>query len=173
MQSISIVVLIIGLCDVSWAKEPCTVQNYADLGKEPRFDCPGPVENVLVPSVSFRPSVGVKAGKSIKPDYDSILMDKVKVVQLGLRIQALRKLRWVERHKDDKRWEIERSYLSDIHKAKAGLLQHQVDNWKDQAKRAREERDEARAWYRRFSTGLVAGIVVTAAATVAVAFTVK
>ena len=171
------------LTSTAWADDPCTEQNYSDAGKEPRYECPGPGESAVVPDIPTKPTKGLERGATITPsnkkykpfkvEYDSVIMSRGKVIELGLKIKGLRRLRWLDMHKGAEALAIERKFLSSTWKAKLELRDSQVASYKKQLVTARQERDAARAWYRRFSTGLIAGIVVTAGTAVAIAIAAK
>ena len=161
------------------AAEPCVQQDYGDAKKAPRWDCPGPDEGVLLPDIKFKPSVGLDAGASyrktdqtgmIKLDYPVVLMDKDKVIQLGLRIQGLRRLRWLDLHKGEQVVEIEKKYVGQTLQAKVDLEKSRVKALTSQRDDARRQRDEAKKWYRSWTFGLIVGIVVTSAAAGTIAY---
>jgi hypothetical protein len=178
-----VILATLALCAPAWGQQkPCTTQDYSDPAKAPDWRCPGPDEGVVVPEIRFNPSLGVPAGSSVllkgtkKPKltgFDTVLMDRAKVTQLGLRIQGLRRLRWLERHKAAEVVRIERKYMSDRLTAQLKLEQSRVKVAVSQRDQARKERDAARAWYRSWSFGLVVGIVTTTAATIAIAYAAK
>jgi len=178
-----VVLACLALCAPAWGQQkPCTVQDYSDPAKAPDWRCPGPDEGILVPDIKFNPSLGVPAGSSVhlkgakKPSligFDTVLLDRAKVTQLGLRIQGLRRLRWLERHKTAEVVKIERRYMSDRLTAQLKLEQSRVKVAVQQRDQARKERDRARAWYRSWSFGLVVGVVTTTAATIAIAYAAK
>ena len=162
-------------------ERPCTQQNYADAKQEPRYDCPGPGEAALVPDVPLKPSMGLTRGTTVKrPGKPAItlkderlLMGKQRVISLGMRIKALRRLRWLDLHKGAAVLEVERQYLSKVAAARQALRDSQLKSYKQQLAEAREQRDRARAWYRSWTFGLVVGVVLTSAATVAIAVAAK
>lgn len=182
MRKLVILLALLGLTAPAWAQQPCTTQDYSDYSKQPDWTCPGPDEGLLVPDMTFRPSIGLGADSAyqrsdqtglVKLTYPAVLMDKDKVLQLGLRIQALRRLRWLERHKMSDVVEVERRHMSDRLTAKLKLEQSRVKEVVQQRDQARKERDSARAWYRSWTFGLVVGVVTTTAATIAVAYAAR
>ena len=90
-----VIVLVASLtfAPVAWAAAPCTKQIYTDHKNAPRYDCPGPGENSLVPRLQLKTSAVLELGK--KAPWAGILMDKNRVMTLGLRIKALRRLRYL------------------------------------------------------------------------------
>lgn len=163
------------------AAQPCTEQNYSDSKKEPRYDCPGPDEAALVPNVPTKPSLGVPTGtelrvsprKSTLVDFDAVLLDKMKVIELGMRIKALRRLRWLERHKGKDLLAIEKKYVSDRLNAKLKLEQSRVKSYKQQRDDARAQRNKLRAWYRSPTLWFAVGFVVSAAGATALGIALR
>ncbi len=176
-----VVLSILALCAPAWGQKPCTVQNYTDPNKAPNWRCPGPDEGILVPNIKFKPSLGLEAGSSITPkgaksillNYSAVVLDKDKVLQLGLRIQGLRRLRWLERHKAVETTNIERRYISDRLTAQIKFEQSRVKVVVGQRNQARKERDTARKWYRSWTCGLIVGVVITTAVVIGTAYTTK
>jgi len=161
------------------ARTPCTIQDYSDPSKAPDFGCPGPQEPALVPELRPKPSMGIENGatvlikkKKIPVLYDAVLMDKLKVIELGLKIKGLRRLRWLERHKGEKLLAVERKYVGQRYQAQLKLEQERVKTARGQRDDARQERDDSRKWYRSFSFGFTVGagtvVVVTAGIVIAV-----
>jgi len=172
---------ILGLCAPSWAAQPCTTQNYSNPDVTPNWGCPGPDESILVPDINFNPSIGLKVGSVVKGaisgditlSYPAVLMDKDRVIQLGLKIQGLRRLRWLERHKAGDVVQIEKRYMFDRLSAQLTLEKSRVKEAVEQRNDARKERDKANRWYRSWTCGMVVGIVVTTAAVIGVAYASK
>ena len=178
-------ILVILLClipSLAWATPPCIEQNYSNSKKAPIWKCPGPGESILLPDIKFNPSIGLEAGstyikkgsdKDVLINYDTVLMDRQKVMQLGLRIQGLRRLRWLDMHRGAEILAIEKKYMADRIRIKLELEVVRSQTYKGQRDQARKERDSAGRWYRSWTCGLVVGIVVTAGATIAVAYAAK
>lgn len=167
MRSIISLTCAILFSAIAFAEEPCAPQNYADPAREPDYDCPSPQENVLVPEVQAQPSVELKKGDT--SPQSGILMDKNRVIYLGLRIKALRHLRWIDTTSAIKRLAAETAYQQKVSQAKETLLQSQVESYKKQYMDTRDELLKERKWYKSWSFGLVVGIVVTSAAATAIA----
>jgi len=174
-------ILVLATAVPAWA-EPCVEQDYSDPDGRPRWDCPGPDEGVLLPDIKFKPSVGLDVGAGyrktdkqalIKLDYPAVLMDKDKVIQLGLRIQGLRRLRWLDMHRHDRLLEIEKKHVGKTLQAKIDLEKSRVKALTSQRDDARRQRDEAKKWYRSWTFGLIVGIVVTTAAAGGIAYAAK
>lgn len=174
-----LIILLTLIPSLAWANPPCTEQNYSNPDKAPNWKCPGPGESILLPDIRFRPSVGLDTGASYKKDdgtgltkltYPAVLMDKDKVLQLGLRIQGLRRLRWLDLHKGAEVLKIERKHTGAQLQAKLDLEKTRSKTYKGQRDDARRQRDEAKKWYRSWTFGFVVGIVTTSAAAVAVAY---
>ena len=178
-----IVALCLLLSSTVWAADPCTTQNYSDAGTEPRYDCPGPGEGALVPDLPSKPTKGLARGATVTPagkkrktfkvEYDSVLMGKMKVIELGMKIKGLRRLRWADRHRGAEALAIEKKFISATWTAKLQLRVSQLVQAKKQIAQARKERDEERKWYRSWTFGLVVGVVATSAAVIGTAVAIK
>lgn len=155
---------------------PCVEATYADPKREPNYACRGPWEDLLVPDTQFRPSIGLPKGKAISLpalDYDAVLLDRSKVMELGLRIEAIRRLRWMDLHRSSDLLTIEQKYLRDTAAEKDKLAQSQVASYRGQLEQAQAELAKEKAWYRSWTFGLIVGVVLTAATAAGVAVAVR
>jgi len=146
----------------------CPRQDYTDPKKQPDYSCPSPGEDSMVPRINLKASVELK--KQAKAPWAGILLDTNRVLLLGLRIKALRRIRWVETTQFQERRLIEKTYLEKEYKAEKTFLAKQRDNWKKQAMDAYKELESKRRWYNSRSFWFATGVVVTAAAATALAF---
>ena len=146
----------------------CPRQRYDKPDQQPDYNCPGPGEDSMVPRLQLKASVELKqAGKA---PWAGILLDVNRVLVLGLRIKALRRIRWVETIQYQERRTIEKEYLISQHKVEKTFIAQQRDNWKKQAQDAYKELESGRRWYNSRSFWFATGVVVTAAAATALAF---
>ena len=155
---------------------PCVEATYADPTREPNYACRGPWEDLLVPDTRSQPSVGLPKGKVISLpalDYDAVLLDRAKVLELGLRIEAIRRLRWMDLHRSADLLAIEQRYLRDTAAEKDKLAQSQVSSYRTQLQQSQAELSSARAWYRSWTFGVIVGVVLTAATVAGVAVAVR
>ena len=153
---------------------PCVDQGYADPLKEPNYDCRGPGEDMLVPDTPSQPSIGVPAETQAPAQkWDGVLLDRIKVMELGLRIKAIRRLRWLDLHKSSDLLAIEQKYLRDTSTEKDKLAQSQVASYREQLVQTQAELSKSKAWYRSWTFGLVVGVVLTSAAVAGVAIAIR
>jgi hypothetical protein len=181
MKTLALLTLLVS--GAAWADSgPCTAQDYSNPQKAPRWECPGPDEGVVTPRLQFRPSLGLEAGTSIikkdakRPfvtEYDAVLLDKTKVLELGLRIKGLRRLRWLERHKANDLLAVEKKYVGDRLQAKLDLEISRKKVAVSQRNQALRDLASAKKWYRSWSFGLVVGIVTTSAAAIALGYAAR
>jgi hypothetical protein len=146
----------------------CPRQDYTKPDKQPNYDCPSPGENSMVPRINLKASVELK--KQAKAPWTGILLDTNRVLLLGLRIKALRRIRWVETIQFQERRTIEKEYLVSQHKVEKAFLVKQRDNWKQQALDAHKALESRYKWYNSKALWFATGVVVTAAAATALAF---
>ena len=145
----------------------CPRQDYNNPKVEPDYNCPGPEEETLVPQLQMTDSMELLKGKPAP--WDGILMDKNRVLTLGLKVKALRRIRYIERQNFAQKIEAEATFLRATAKADLDLRTSQRDSYKEQLVQAQKDLAKAQAWYRSWSFGLVLGIVVTTAGATALA----
>jgi hypothetical protein len=100
-------------------------------------------------------------------------MDKNKVLQVGLRITALRRLRYIDRLTAKDTLTNERLFLKASCEADKNLLLSQRESYKSQLEVTRRELARAGAWYRSWTFGMVVGILVTSAGAVAIGYALR
>jgi len=160
-----VICLTLVFSNASAAEPTCFRQDYANPDIEPDYDCPGPGEEGLVPNISLLDSVGLEKGKPAP--WDGVLMDKNRVLILGLRIKGLRRLRYIDYHACKQKMKLEMDFLTASHKAETDLLKSQLESYREQLAGAKKELSVSRAWYRSWAFGLVVGFGISVAGTVA------
>jgi len=149
----------------------CLAQDYSDPKKEPSYACPGPGEDALVPRLNPKDSVALKLG--VPAPWEGILLDKDRVLELGLRITALRRIRWMETTSAGEKLASEVKFTTQSLRADLDLRTSQRESYKKQVTQLQTELSKERAWYRSWTFGAVVGVVVTTVAVVAVAYVAK
>ena len=151
--------------------QTCIPQKYNDPATQPDYACPSPGENALVPLISLKTSVELTRGKA--SPWSGILMDPNRALVLGLRVKALRRLRWMDEitHRDKLDNELE--FARKSAEASRNLLVSQRDSYKTQAAEMQRQLMEERKWYRSWAFGVVVGVLTTTIAVVAAAAIAK
>jgi hypothetical protein len=149
----------------------CLAQDYSNPQMEPSYACPGPGEDALVPNLNPKASVPLKLG--VPAPWEGILLDKDKVLELGLRISALRRIRWMETTSAEEKLANEVKFTTQSLKADLDLRTSQRESYKQQVTQLQTELAKEKAWYRSWTFGVVVGVVVTTVAVVAVAYAIK
>jgi hypothetical protein len=147
------------------AQKQCPVQIYSNAKVEPDYDCPGPGEDALVPRLELKASVELKL-KAPAP-WEGILLDKNRVLTLGLRIKGLRRIRWQETTACAERLAAELKYAESSSKATLDLRTAQRDNYKKQAEALQKEVISLNKWYRSGPFWFAVGVVTATAGTLA------
>jgi hypothetical protein len=159
-----ILVLLFLFPSVAWAEESCGPQDYGS-STQPNFQCPGPGESDLVPDLNPPPSVPVKQGQSIVAPWEGSLVHRDRMTYLGLRISAIRRLRWLDGLEAQQQQEIEVEYVRQTITARLDLATAQRDALQAQLDRANTEIQSAARWWRSpafwFAVGIVTAGVVT------------
>jgi hypothetical protein len=154
-----IIFLVLSLLPVSgYGQRQCHKQIYSDPLIQPDFDCPSPGEEELLPQPA---------------PWAGILMDRDRIFMLGMRIQALRRIRWIETLGCAERLEAEIDHISQSKQVTLNLCIKQRDNYKKQVEVAQKEAIKAYKWYRSPVLWFVTGFVVAAAGAVVVVVVVR
>jgi hypothetical protein len=164
-----VIVLLVMLCP-TWAvaADNCTKQIYTNPKVEPNYDCPGPGEDALVPRLQLKTSVELKL-KQPAP-WEGVLMGRNRVLTLGLRIKALRRIRWQETTGFKEQMEAEKKLDASMYQATINLRTSQRDNYKQQVVEQRKEIERLNKWYRSPTLWFAVGFVTAAAGATALAF---
>lgn len=149
------------------ADVPCKYQPYLATMK-PDFGCPSPGEDDLIPPhSSLRESIELKV--SAPAPWTGILMDSNRVIHLGLRVQALRQLRWLDLKTAEEKRSSERELTKRLSAADLKLLTVERESYKRQSQALQVELDHKNKWYRSWSFGFVVGAAVASATAVTIA----
>jgi hypothetical protein len=167
MRAIIVALILLWPC-IAIAADQCTKQIYSDPNVEPDYSCPGPGEDAMVPKIQLRASVELKA-KQASP-WSGILMDKNRVLVLGLRIKGLRRIRWQENNTCRESLAAEKKFMEDSFNATIKLRTSQRDSYKAQNVDLRKEIVRLNRWYRSPTFWFVTGVLVTAAGATALAY---
>ena len=150
--------------------DPCGPQDYTKEKPAPNFECPSPLEETLVPRLEHGPKESLKLIFNKPAPWEGILMDPDRVIQLGLRITGLRRLRWNDTLKCQDTIKMEKQLVLDSKKADLDLLTSQRESYKGQLQATQKELEKAQKWYRSWTFGLIVGVVTTSAAAVALVY---
>ena len=149
----------------------CGPQDY-DSKQAPNFDCPGPEEEALVPRLNPPPSIPVHQGKVVEAPWDGALVHRDRLVALGLKIKALRRLRWADRLYIAERYRIEIEHARATGTIREALLEEQAEYHRERATAAERSARRASAWYRSWWFGFLSGTLVSAALVALAAYVV-
>ena len=127
--------------------EVCGPQNY-DSETEPNFDCLGPGEAELRGSFGAPDSVPVDRGDQITAPWDGALVHRDRMIQLGLHLKVLRRLRWADSLRIRTEYEIILEAESQIYSARLRYAEQQVETYRERANQAISQENRARSWWR-------------------------
>lgn len=152
----------------AFAEKLCPQQIYTNAKAEPDYECPSPGEAAMTPKLQLTASVALKFQD--KAPWDGILMQKERVLVLGLTIEGLRRLRWIDITSAEERLQLETEYLKKNHSTELSFTRQQRDNWKKVSEDALKDLASYQKWYRSNTFWFMTGVVVTAAAATALAY---
>lgn len=166
MVRILVIILLLGWPSSVAAQEQCSKQIYTDSEKEPNYDCPSPGERSFIPTLSMLPSAELVV-KAPAP-WSGILMDKNRVLTLGFRIQALRRIRWHETVGFKELMEAEKKYIVERYEMDLNLCAEKREEMKRQILVMQKEVERTTKWYYSgpfwFSIGVTSAITGVLAA---------
>ncbi len=172
MKRLTTVVLLVALYPSQGLTQTvCGPQDY-DSKQAPDFDCPSPEEEALIPRLNPPPSIPVHQGKVVEAPWDGALVHRDRLVEYGLKLKALRRLRWADRLYIAERYRIEIEHVRETATIREGLLEEQAEYYSEQALAAERRARSATAWYRSWWFGFLSGTLVSAALVALAAYVV-
>jgi len=142
----------------AYAQTVCGPQNY-DIEEEPDFDCPGPNELEMIPDLRPPPSVAVEAGDIVEVQWEGAVVHRDRLIQMGLRIRALRSLRWSDRLRIHAEYQIRLTHQEETAAARLEHAEERVEVYQEALGRANERVSSAGAWYRSWWFGYLMGVL--------------
>ena len=142
------------------AQAVCGPQDY-DSKQAPNFACPGPEEDAMVPELNPPPSVPLQQGKAVEAPWDGALVHRDRLVEYGLRLKALRRLRWADRLYIAERYRIEIEHLEAVATIRDELTEEQLQYHQQRARTAERAVTRAQAWYRSWGFGFLSGFIAS------------
>lgn len=152
-----VIIWFLGTVDLVQAEE-CSVQDY-DSTEEPDFDCPSPGEGILAPDLSPPEAIAVHEGETVTAQWDGALVPRDRLIQLGARLQAVRRLRWLDRLRVRAEYEVELGYIDEVASARQNLLDAEVRHYREEMVANERRAESAQQWYRSVWFGLIMGFV--------------
>lgn len=143
------------------AEEVCGPQDY-DSTQQPDFSCRSPDEDVMVPDLAPFDSVALAAGDTFVAEWEGSFVDRNRLIEVGMRVRALRRLRWADRVKLRRQFDIHLEHVRDLSQAQLDYMAAQLDAYRDQLGRANERVGSSQSWWRSPTLWLAIGVVVTA-----------
>lgn len=148
-----IVAIVLTIPRCTWGQ--CGPQNY-DQDVPPDFSCPSPEEEQLVPRLNLPRSLAVEEGETVEAPFDGALVARERLELMGLRLKAVRRLRWLDRRQSRLRVDIEQTAVQRVHSAQMVQMTNHRDHYQALAESA-QGRDK---WYSSYWFGFLCGAVV-------------
>jgi hypothetical protein len=149
---------------------PCGPQDY-DSTTAPDFSCPGPEEEALTADLNPPASVPVhqgwrlvdSQGRSTILEWDGALVHRDRLLDYGLRLHAVRRLRWADRLRLNAEYDIDLQNAEDVCQARVGLVEAERTAYRERLQTEEQRTASAEMWYRSWWFGAIVGVVATAA----------
>lgn len=154
-----IILLIILWPSVALCEQSCGPQNY-DSEEQPDFDCMGPGESDLRVELHAPSSIPVHQGEEMVAQWDGALVHRDRMLEIGLSLLAVRRLRWLDRLRLSEEYQIQTEAAQRIAAARLEFAQQQRDAYQDRATAAERRASSANAWWRSPALWFAVGVVV-------------
>lgn len=138
----------------------CGPQDY-DSEDPPDFDCPSPTEEAMVPRLRPPESVPVRRGEEVAAEWDGALVHRDRLLEVGLRVRALRRLRWADRLRLAATYRIELTYAEEVCTARVEHMEAQRDAYREQWLAAERRAQAHQVWWRSPILWVAVGAVIT------------
>jgi hypothetical protein len=145
----------------AFSEQNCKIQNY-DSETAPNFHCPGPGETELVPSLNPPESVPVQDGEQVTAPWDGAVVHRDRLIEMGLKLTAVRRLRWLDRLQLAARYTVETEFNSRLATARIEFYEQRQRETALAAQQLREELKSSSTWYRSLWFGILLGSFITA-----------
>ena len=154
------IVLLVLYPTTLWGNDPlCEEQVYDNRDEPPNFECPSPGESALVQDLGAEPSVPLEAGEEFTAYWDGAFVHRDRLIEIGLRIKAIRRLRWSDRVlvADEKRLQLE--HASRTAAIRLESARERIEHYREALSEANSRTEKAQAWYRSWVFGFLVGVV--------------
>lgn len=160
--------LAVTVCAETAPGAPCGPQDY-DGEAPPDFTCPGPEEAALSVDLDAPRSVSVRVGFKILDEegqelltlaWEGAVVHRNRMVEVGMRTHAVRRLRWADRLRLRREYNIRLQHQSDVAHARLDLIEEQRNAYREQARQANRRANTAHAWWRSPALWFAIGVIV-------------
>lgn len=144
---------------VARSEEICGPQDYSS-STQPNFECQSPGEAEMVPDLHPPQSVPVHQGDSVRASWEGALVHRDRLVELGLRVQALRRLRWADTLRMASEYATNLRHAQEIGRIQLENMQAQRDAYQERWRLTEEQLRQANRWWHSPALWVGVGIVV-------------
>lgn len=144
------------------AQTVCGSQDYGSA-TPPNFECPMPGEEAMIPRLQPPASISVSSGETLTAPWEGALVHRDRLVLVGLRVQALRRLHWADRLRLQEEAAITLEHAQELCGARIERVEAISQSYQDALDRANEQTHSANAWYRSWWFGFILGTATTTA----------
>jgi hypothetical protein len=150
------------LDSICFAQGICGPQDY-DSSEQPDLDCPGPGEQAMVPQLHPPASIPLVAGETVTAQWPAALIHKDRLIELGMLVRAVRTLRWLDRLRIAREYEILSEHADQISAMQIELFEQQRVDYEQQLQMAHEMIEKRSKWWRSPVLWFTVGVLTTGA----------
>lgn len=142
-------------------EEECVEQDYERV-EEPDFNCQSPGERTLVPDLDPERTIPVGYGEQFVAPWDGGFVDVDRLIEVGLRVKALRRLRWLDNIRLMGEARLRLEHAERVLAVVKEQHEIRVEQYRRALNEANQRTSRATAWYRSWVFGFLVGIVSAA-----------
>jgi len=137
----------------------CGPQDYAS-SSQPDFECPSPGETEMVPDLHPPASIPVTIGTQTKAVWDGALVHRDRLVEVGLRVRAIRRLRWADSLRMAAEYAVNLEHVRTVSRIQLEHMSAQRDAYEERWRAAEERVLRSERWWRSPTLWIGVGMVI-------------
>ena len=159
MRTLAVLLILLYQSVVFGQELECVEQNYDSAEERPVFDCPSPGEISMVPDYAPPDSIPVAMDDYLVAPWDGAFVHVNRLLEMGMRLKAVRRLRWADRVRllEEKRLEL--SHAEEMAAAHREYAATRIEQYREAITEANNRTRQATVWYRSWAFGFLLGVV--------------
>lgn len=137
----------------------CGPQDYTSQ-EQPNFECQSPGEAEMVPDLHPPAAIPVRPGTPVTPAWEGALVHRDRLVELGLRVHALRRLRWADTLRLAAEYAVNLEHVQELGQVQLEHMTAQRDAYRERWQAAEERASRSERWWHSPALWVGVGIVV-------------
>jgi hypothetical protein len=137
----------------------CGSQDYVS-STQPDFECPSPGESEMVPDLHPPASIPVVVGSQTKATWDGALVHRDRPVEVGLRVRAIRRLRWADSLRLAAEYSVSLEHVREVSRIQLEHMSAQRDAYEERWRAAETKAMQSERWWHSPALWIGVGMVI-------------